>query len=529
MTFFVNENQSRSAFVDRPNRHPMNTKIQTSLRLFTLCLIAASLLTACTKNDTATPGPDKPDLRFYAISDNNLLMSYNARGVSAAISGVSISGLQAGEKILSIDFRPATGQLYGLGNSSRLYVINPVNGAARAIGTAPFTPAISGTIATIDFNPTVDRIRLVSNTGQNLRLHPETGAVAATDGSINGGSSAAISEVAYTNSVAGASATVLFDIDPSSDKLYKQDPPNDGKLVEVGSLGVDASGMAGFDIAPDNNTAIAALNVNGVTALYGLSLETGKATYYDAFPSGINIAGIAVPTAAVAYAIDADNNLVIFNPSATGMQTVSKAVSGLQPSEKIVGIDMRPANGQLFGLGSTGRLYTFNLSSGAAAMVGTAPLAIAGTEFGFDFNPTVDRIRIVSNSGQNLRVNPNDGLLAAADLTLNPGTPSISAAAYTNNFAGATTTVLFDIDSNTDRLLRQDPPNNGTLVDVGALGVNVTGMNGFDIGGTSGMAYAILTVGTSSALYNINLTTGAATKIADFPKSVQGLALGLGF
>jgi hypothetical protein len=40
--------------------------------------------------------------------------------------------------------------------------------------------------ASLDFNPTVDRIRLVTASGQNLRLHPELGTVVATDGSING-------------------------------------------------------------------------------------------------------------------------------------------------------------------------------------------------------------------------------------------------------------------------------------------------------------------------------------------------------
>ena len=496
---------------------------------FSLFLVTASLFSSCKKNEVVTPPVVKPDIKFYALSDNNQLMQFNAKSVASAISDVPVTGLQSGEKLLSIDFRPATGQLYGLGNSSRLYVINQTTGVARAIGTAPFVPAINGTMATIDFNPTVDRIRLVTNAGQNLRLNPETGTVAATDAPINAVTNASVTEVAYTNNVAGASATILFDIDATTDKLYKQDPPNEGKLVEVGNLNVDVSGMAGFDISADNNSALAALTVNGATGLYSVNLENGSTTFYDPFPTGTKITGLAIPTQSVAYAVDTDNNLLIFNPTSTTQQPVSKMITGIQSGEKILGIDLRPVNGQLFGLGSTGRLYTFNLSSGAAVMVGTTPLVISGTDFGFDFNPTVDRIRIVSNTGQNFRINPNDGTLAATDLTLNPGTPAITAAAYTNNFAGATTTVLFDIDSNTDRLFKQDPPNNGTLVDVGALGINVTGMNGFDIGGTSGMAYAILTVGSSAAIYTINLQTGVATKTADFPKTVQGMALGLGF
>lgn len=494
-------------------------------RIALACLFVV-FLAGCKKQDVMV---DKPDQVFYVLSDNNQLLQFNAKDAGTAISTIAITGLQSGEKLLSIDFRPATGQLYALGNTSRLYILNPSTGAARPVGTAPFTPAINGTIATIDFNPTVDRIRLVTNAGQNLRLHPETGGVAATDGNISGVANAAIPEVAYTNNTAGASVTVLFDLDATTDKLYKQDPPNEGKLVEVGSLNVDFSGSAGFDIAAGSNTAIAALSVNNTTALYAVNLDNGSSTFYNNFPAGLKVVGLAIPTQPVAYAVDMDNNLLIFNPSASTQQPVSKGITGVQSGEKIVGIDMRPLNGQLYGLGSTGRLYTFNLSSGAAVALNSIPLILSGTDFGFDFNPTVDRIRVVSNTGQNLRVNPNDGTLSAMDLPLNPGSPAVTAVAYTNNFAGATTTTLFDIDTNTDRLHRQDPPNNGTLVDVGPIGINATSTNGFDIGGTSGTAYAILTVGSSAAIYTVNLQTGAATKTVDFPKPVMAMSVGLGF
>lgn len=505
----------------------MKQTLLKNARLFTLLLGTAGALTAC-DDDSNDVSVNKSDLVFQALSDNNQLLQMNANNVGTAPTPVAITGLQSGEKIMSIDYRPATGQLYGLGSTSRLYVINPTTGAARMIGSGPFTPAINGTTATIDFNPTVDRIRLVTSSGQNLRLNPETGTVAATDGNINGVANATVSAVAYTNSMAGASSTILFDIDPATDKLYRQDPPNDGTLVALGDLGVNATGMAGFDIGGNGNEAFAALTVDNRSGLYKIDLASGRATRYDDFASNTNIIGVAIPTMAVAYGVDADNNFVTFNPTSPQTQ-VSKAITGVQSGERIVGIDMRPLNGQLYGLGSTNRLYTINLSSGAATAVGAGlPLPLTGTEFGVDFNPTVDRIRIVSNTGINLRVNPADGV-ATVDGPLNPGTPGVTAAAYTNNFAGATATVLYDIDSNNDMLYRQDPPNAGTLVSIGALGVNTTGVNGFDIGGTSGTGFAVLTVGTTASVYTINLTTGAATKGADLPKPLQAMAVGLGF
>jgi hypothetical protein len=112
---------------------------------------------------------------------------------------------------------------------------------------------------------------------------------------------------------------------------------------------------------------------------------------------------------------------------------------------------------------------------------------------------------------------------------LNPGSPVVDAVAYTNNFAGAITTTLYNIDVQADALYIQNPPNGGTLVAVGSLGVNVTAQNGFDIGGTTGNALAILTSGSNTGLYSINLATGAATYIRAFASKVNGLALGLGF
>lgn len=468
-----------------------------------------------------------PDLMVYGITGTNELVSFNAKKPGAFSSKTAITGIATGEKLLSIDFRPATGELYALSNASKLYIINISNAAARMVGTTAFSPAVSGSIASIDFNPTVDRIRLVSNTGQNLRLHPETGAVAATDMNINGSGTPSIAGVAYTNSKAGASSTTLFDIDMSSGKLFKQDPPNNGTLVEVGNLGITFTGQAAFDIKYDNNVALLATQSGTNGHLHLLDLNNGKAVTLGSLQQPI--LDLAIPTEAVAYAIDNSNNLQIFNPNSPNL--ISKTIAGLQTGENILGIDFRPANGQLYALGSSSRLYTINLGTGAATAVGTSPFPtlLAGTDFGFDFNPSVDKIRIVSNTGQNLRINPADGTLASADGILNPGTPSVSAAAYTNNFAGTATTTLFVIDHNTDKLYQQNPPNNGTLTETGPLGINISSANGFDIGSVSQKAYLIATSNGSTKIYTVNTTNGAATVLADFPNAVKAFTVGLGF
>jgi hypothetical protein len=497
-----------------------------------LCaMLSASLFIACEKT-TETPSTpptspvDKPDIVFYALTQGGKLAKFNAKNPEMEISSAQISGTLSAENIVAIDFRPATGQLYGLGSTYRLYVINPETGVARQVGTDPFVAALPGTVAGFDFNPTVDRIRIVTTAGKNYRVNPETGGLAATDGNLP--ATAAVSAAAYTNNKAGATTTTLYDIDVVSKKLFKQDPPNNGTLVEVGALQLNISNEeGGFDIGPEG-TALGVYPVDGKSTLFTVDLATGKATALGNLGNTNNYAALAIPTEAVAYAVDEMNNLHIFNPENPVVAT--KALTGLQTGESILGIDFRPANGQLYALGSSSRIYTINTANGAATVVGgvlTTPLS--GTEFGFDFNPVVDRIRVVSNTGQNLRLNPNDGAVAANDAALNPGAPSVTAAAYINNFAGTATTSLFDIDTETDKLYRQDPPNNGTLVEIGALGINAESANGFDVGGRSGKAWAILKVGAASKIYSINLMTGAATAGPDFPKTVKGFAVGLGF
>lgn len=504
----------------------MNLKI--TLQYFFMAFLAVFTFASCESNG----GPDDdlvngPDLEVYGVTANNELVLFNASVPYQFHARTAITGIPSGERVISIDFRPATGELYGLTSASHIYVINIHDASARAIGSSAFSPGIAGDFASIDFNPTVDRIRLVSNTGQNLRLHPETGALVEEDGTISGGGSPSISGVAYTNSFAGAETTVLYDIDATTGTLFRQDPPNDGVLVEIGSLGISFSGSVGFDISADNSAALVSTSYQNASELFWIDLNTGRANKIGNL--GGEIIDLAIPTHPVAYAVDGNNNLHIFNPDRP-TSTVVKAISGLASGETILGIDFRPVNGQLYALGSSSHLYTINLSSGEATAVGTTALSpgLQGTHFGFDFNPTVDRIRIISNTGQNLRVHPEEGSVTV-DGSLNPGSPNASAAAYSNNFAGSTSTVMYVIDHETNALYRQDPPNDGTLVHIGTLGQDITSANGFDIGSQSDRAYFIGTVDGQTRLFSIDLSNGAATAVSDFPSEVNGFAIGLGF
>ena len=469
--------------------------------------------------------------KLYALTKDQYIIEYDANYLNREVFTAAIHGLQTGEEILAIDMRPATGQLYGVSNQSRLYLIHPANGKAVAISMTPFTPAISGTMVGFDFNPTVDRIRMVTSMDQNLRLHPETGAVVATDGNLNS-AGAGISSVAYTNSFAGAATTILYDISNTDDMLYRQIPPNDGKLVPVGKLGINVEGESGFDISSDNSFALAVFSQAsgyGVKKrFYSIDLNTGQTKIVG--NSRRNIIGIALATTPVAYAVDVNNNLLVFNPFKKGDVT-QKAITGLAMGEQILGIDIRPATGQLYALVNTSKLYTINTISGAATLISATPFAtpLSGSSFGFDFNPTVDRIRVISNTGQNLRLHPVTGVIAAVDPALNPGSPVVDAAAYTNSYAGAITTILYDIDIQTDKMFKQDPANAGTLVPVGGLGIKASASNGFDISSISNKGYGIFKSYDKTYLLEFNLNVGYAQRIIrDLNYDVRGFTIGLG-
>ncbi len=217
-------------------------------------------------------------------------------------------------------------------------------------------------------------------------------------------------------------------------------------------------------------------------------------------------------------------------------------VRGLQTDTKLVGIDFRPATGDLYGLGDAGGIYVVDPSSARATLRSRLNVALEGTQFGVDFNPTVDRLRIVSDTGKNLRANVDDGT-TTTDAPLNylgppPVNPAlgVTGVAYTNNDADTNTaTTLFDIDTSLDQVAIQAPPNAGTLNATGKLLVDTTSPVGFDIYSTlssSGTtvdndAFASLTTASGSAFYTVDPLTGTARKVGSFRVPIVDIAIPL--
>ena len=492
----------------------------------------------------------------YGVTSGNTLISFDTNQPRQEATVGAITGLQPGETVLGIDFRPATGQLYALGSFSRLYTLNLTTGAATFV--ANLSVPLNGTNFGFDFNPTVDRIRIVSNNRQNLRVNPADGTVI-VDGTLTygappdpgAGQIPNITGAAYTNNFAGATTTLLYDIDSTQKTLVQQNPANSGTLTTVGALGVNTvDSVVGFDFYSPTNTAYALLTAPGnVRTFYTVNLATGAATIIDVFD--VNVTSIAIATQQVTtgssfsgFALTNNNQIVQFNTSNPGTAVNTVTVSGLLAGQNLLGIDFRPATGQLYGFGSSGTvgsLYTINTRTGVATFVGNINANTTGTNYGFDFNPTVDRIRLVNDQDTNLRINPADAsviqdgtLVYAAGDSGSGQNPNVAAAAYTNSFQGATTTSLYDIDSSRDVLALQNPANAGTLMTVGFLrvgndNIDVSGNAGFDIARSGNTALAALQVNgsPSSSFYQVNLANGSLTFLGSFGTASPIISLAL--
>jgi len=499
----------------------------------------------------ALPAPSaisQPPGELYAVTESHRLLSLNRGAPAKPCTNAPITGLAAGDEIVGIDVRPSTGILYALANNSgqgKLYQLDPVTASASA--PVVLSQPLSGITFGVNFNPTGPvALRIISDAGQNLRVTDVATGATTVDGAINGASG--LHGASYTSSVQGAAATTLYTIDTVADRLRIQTPPNTGTQVDVGALGVDVSRVAGFEIDGRDNLAFAALDLAGNTSttLHTVNLATGAVSAsLGAVGGSERLRGLTRPTPTTTVFGLLDGNQLVTIPLADpSAPAVVGTVSGLAAGESLLGIDVRPSTGIMYGLSSAGRLYAIDPATAAGTLVSTlaadaaditSPFAgLAGDELGLDFNPTGPvALRLVSDAEQNLRVpNVATGATVTDTQLASPlGAADVVAAAYTNSFPGSTATQLLVIDTAANQLMLQAPPNDGVLAPIGALSPTLTfsGPAAFDIaGGANGVSLAALrrTGEATSRLYRIDLTTGAATEVGTgLGAPVRGLAI----
>ncbi|WP_210574319.1 DUF4394 domain-containing protein [Streptomyces sp. GESEQ-4] len=261
-------------------------------------------------------------------------------------------------------------------------------------------------------------------------------------------------------------------------------------------------------------------------------------------------AGAAQSDRLTAIGLTADQRLVSFRTDRPDRVLPLGKVHGLQGDTKLVGIDYRVQNGKLYGVGDRGGVYTVREIGAKAKKVSQLSVALQGGSYGVDFNPAANRLRVISDTGQNLRHNIDDpagapaaGTTAVDGTLTNPPVPpatagataqGVTGAAYTNNDLSQTTaTTLFDVDTAGDQVSIQSPANAGNLAPTGKLGVDAGPSAGFDIYTStrsgSNTAYGVLSVGGAQRLYRVDLLNGSVTRAGTFDggRAVVDLALPL--
>ena len=297
---------------------PMFPMSPVSHRSVCGALAFSSLLVAC-----STPPPSTVALRerLVAVTASHELITFNAAQPDRILERRPVTGLAAGERLVGIDFRVAKGVLYALSQAGRLYTLDIPTGALKPVGNAPAAFVLRGAAFGFDFNPAADRIRVVSSTGQNLRLHPDTGAVVdgypAVDGvqpdpalryaasDVHARRAPDIAGAAYTYNTQDSKLTTNYAIDRTLGALVMQGTregvtpavsPNTGQLRTVGMLGLPPLTDVAFDIADVGNTALMAVRTatDRGTRLHVVDLATGGTKPLGTVGEGAPLLGMAI-------------------------------------------------------------------------------------------------------------------------------------------------------------------------------------------------------------------------------------------
>ncbi len=295
--------------------------------------------------------------QITGLTTLNGLIRFDSATPGTILNNAGISGLQAGESIVGIDFRPVNGQLYGVSSASRIYTIDPTTGLATFLVTLS-TPLTTASSYGINFNPVSDRLRIVHSdarinpqSNQNLRVDVATGTVT-VDGLLTPAMVVSpldpnIGAGSYTNSFSGATSTTLYDIDFFRDRLVIQNTPNSGTLVRVGELaplgtppigGDITNARLGFEISGLSGIAYASLTspATNLSSLYTIDLTTGTATLVGLIGNGITLQGLAVPAGS---AVPEPTSMVLFGIGMVSIGTLRflkrkrSSLSLLRPSD----------------------------------------------------------------------------------------------------------------------------------------------------------------------------------------------------
>ncbi len=441
------------------------------------------------------------------------LVRFNATTPQTIDATLPLQGLPAGVTIAGLDERPESTSLNALGSDGRLYRVGKTTGVAELIAAGSLATPLTGAVA-MDFNPTVNRLRIVTSNDHNLRQNPNDGVQVDSDGNPGNGpqpdtsltAASQVAGIAYDRNNLTSTQTTLFGIDAGTNSLVligsidgSPNSPNGGIVTAVGPIGRDVTLDADLDVAR-GGTLYASLPSAGAGApvLARVNATTGAATVVG--PIGAPVRHIAVADPPRVIYVHGGGTLVAVPGDAAAAAATAVALQ-VPGGQTIVGLDTRPSTGELLALSSTGIVYRVNRASGALTAVGqpggTGP---AVADAGFDVNPASDRPRITTVADQNVSLRVFETPFAATTLVAltysgsdpNFGqNPNVVATAFNALAPDATTTTLFGIDVTFNNLVRESPPESGVLETQRGLGIDFSPAAAFDLPSTGTAGYAV--------------------------------------
>lgn len=473
--------------------------------------VSGVVLAGCFSDNDVTPA----NIDSYVLTTSNALVGVDS---STGRTGMTfaITGLQASENLFDIDFRNSDGRMWALSTLGNLYTINLETGAATLQSTLKnsLDPTMNTFVLnpnetySIDFNPTVDRLRIIGTDDMSYATNVENG-LTDTSGALNISGAPAggvVVDAAYTDtfSTTIGRGTTLFSIDAQNGALYTQNVGT-GALTQVASLGVTGlQDIQGYDIDPETQQGLAVFRVNGQPALYRVS-TTAAATLVNGLNLGGQAAvGFTTVTTANPTVVGLNSANQVFTFRATAPETISTPIApiNLEPGESLIAIDYSTVANRFFLIGringTSSSLYSMPAAGVATAPVLTliAPLTpnvgtiepiATDVAYSIDINPTNGGLRLVGSDDSNAAVNVTTAVVTRGDPavngTLNPTSVDLAAHAYTNSVSGATATELRAVDTVSGNIAQQNfmaANANVTILPID-LGVNVIRPAAFDI------------------------------------------------
>lgn len=511
--------------------------------------------------------------QLLALTNDNQLVQFDPTSPESTMS-IPVTGING--DLLGIDTRPANGLVYGLTTANELYTLDPAG-----FDTGDFSGAFTLTdeeeaalvddglyinLHTQNFNGgelrgqvDVDLENDIVASGLVLEEAQQAGDVVPPDGPATGAFNVVYDDATNNLLVTGTFAELtsdLFAVGPEADAegnpqsaihLHNGAAGENGPIIRNFTVDPTGSFIGDFTLTEAEEALLLddALYVNLHTDTFMGGELRGQVDVdleNDIVASGIPIeelqqAGDVVPPDGPASGTfdliydDATNEVAIAG-------TFSDLTSPLFPIGPDADVEGNPQSAVHLHQGAIGEngpiIRNLATTDNVAEFVSTLSLPFEGDEVsGFDFNPAADRLRLVGNNEQDFRINVDTGeVIVDGDLAFDPAdvnagvNPTVTAAAYTNSFAGTTATQLYDIDAELDSLLLQNPPNDGILQTIGDLGIDFDILGGFDIvsgGEGDNTAFAI----SDATLYGIDLETGMATNLGMVGMDGEALFQGL--